>query len=92
MAGKRNGKYTSWYSNKNVKIQGEYSKDQKIGKWISYYENGNKEWEGFFKNDKRDSSFHFWFRTGDKFKESYYTMGYDSVIAGWDKKKGIKQS
>jgi len=48
---KKQGKWTYFYKNKNIKATGAYKDDKNIGKWKYYFENGNIEQKGQYNNN-----------------------------------------
>ncbi|MCF0216023.1 MAG: hypothetical protein HUK21_06075 [Fibrobacteraceae bacterium] len=49
--GKKNGKWTSYYSNKKVEAKRYYKEDHPIGDWVGYFYNREKSFEEHFDNN-----------------------------------------
>ncbi len=62
-----------FYENKNKKMDGEYSNNQRSGHWMAWYENGKLWSEGDYKDDKRNGPGLVYHENGKKYIESMYT-------------------
>ena len=48
--GKKEGKWTTFYANGNIRSEGTYKSGVKQGKWVQYHKNGKKKNEGVLVN------------------------------------------
>ena len=44
--GKKEGLWTTWYQNGNMKAEGHYRDDLKDGMWVEWYSDGTLMWKG----------------------------------------------
>lgn len=57
---KRDGEWTSWYTNGNVWSQSNYSNGIENGLYTVHHENGKKYYEGNYKEGNRVGKWTFW--------------------------------
>lgn len=62
---KAEGVWKEWYSNGNLKSQGEYRNGMKFGLWTTWYINGNKQTEGKYRDDSEDGLWTGWYSNGE---------------------------
>ena len=68
MDGKKNGKWTAWYENGQMALEGSYQEDKKNGKWTAWYKNGQMASEGSYQEDKKNGKWTEWYENGQIFK------------------------
>jgi antitoxin component YwqK of YwqJK toxin-antitoxin module len=51
--GKKDGLWTSWYKNGQMKEEGRYKGGVKYGMWVEWYQDGDIMWKGEWKNGVR---------------------------------------
>ncbi len=74
-------KETTYYSNKQIQMEGTYKDGKRDGKWVSWYDNGKVWSEGSFKNGKSDGKRIVYFENGKIRYEGYYKE--DTRIGKW---------
>lgn len=65
-------KETTYYSNKQMQMEGTYKDSKRDGKWTYWHENGKVWSEGFFKNGKSDGKRVTYFESGKIRYEGFY--------------------
>ena len=65
-------KETTFYANKQMKMEGTYKDNKRDGKWTYWHENGKVWSEGFFKNGKSDGKRTTYFENGKIRYEGFY--------------------
>ena len=77
-AGKRNGEFTRYGNNENIKKKENYKDGEKYGEFLFYYDNGQLEQKENYKNNKKDGLFESYNESGNKTFEGSYTDGLES--------------
>jgi len=96
--GKKNGLWTSWYSNGQKEKEGTLKDGKKNGLWTVWWKNGQKWSEGTFRDGKEDGTWTMWYENGQKRVETTYEFGYaDGLWTSWysngqKKKEGTLES
>lgn len=95
--GLRNGEWTSFYENGQVKNRGRYLAGQKEGMWSGYYRSGQLFYRGAYKANKKDGPWVSYYEDGTLFYRGAYLLGkengewiaYNPDGSVWDYKTGI---
>lgn len=81
----RHGAWTSWYSNGQKQMTGEFRNDVEVGKFTWWYPNGQKATEGQYKIGKPDGEWVWWHPNGQKATAGSYALGNPvGRWSGWD--------
>jgi antitoxin component YwqK of YwqJK toxin-antitoxin module len=72
---------TTYYSNKQVQMDGGYENGKRTGRWIYWYENGKPWSEGYYKNGKSEGKRTTYFDNGRVRIEGYYRE--DIRVGNW---------
>jgi len=68
----RNGDFTEYFENGNIKIKGSYDREVKVGNWIENYENGKLKSKGGYLNDTKNGKWEEYYENGNiKLKSEY---------------------
>jgi len=73
--GKRNGIWTTWYSNGQKEHEGYYKNGLKSDLWKSWYESGQAWKEGYYFAGKKEGSWLYWHWNGEKLAVETYRNG-----------------
>jgi len=87
--GKQDGKWTSWYENRQKKGEEIYKDGKQEGLLTGWHKNGQKEREGTYKNGKEDGLWTVWYDNGQKQYERNYKDG-ELIESTWRDKNGVK--
>ena len=60
------GKWTWWYENGQLELEGNYVNGERDGKWTLWYENGQKCIETYFLNGVMGSTWSQWHENGQE--------------------------
>ena len=89
----RHGPWTSWYSNGQVLLEGNFDHDQQNGQFTWWHQNGQKILEGNFDHGKQDGVWTWWYPTGQKSIRGEYVHGHPTGRWTWWKEDGkVSQS
>ena len=69
------GELTIWYSNGQVKTQGEFQNGNKNGVWMEYYPTGQLQTNRFFINGNNHGELTEWHMNGQVLKKGLYVLG-----------------
>ena len=64
--GVKDGLYTEYWKNEQIKIKGTYKDKKRDGLWIEWFENGQKAEEVIYINDEPDGWWIKWHENGQK--------------------------
>ena len=73
--GKRNGIWTTWYSNGHKEHEGYYKNGLKSDLWKSWHESGQAWKEGYYFAGKKEGSWLYWHWNGEKLAVETYRNG-----------------
>ena len=73
--GKKQGVWTLYYKNGEVKAVGEYQDGLRVGEWVFYYETGEIEQKGFYKKGEYDGLWKWTFKNKDIKRIEKYING-----------------
>ncbi len=68
-------KKTFYYSDGQLRMEGDYSNGQKNGLWVAYYESGVKWSEGNYKDGVSHGKTITYHENGEKYYEGFYEHG-----------------
>ena len=71
--GKRDQTWTVWWSNGNIKTEGNFKEGLKNGQFTFWFQNGQKKFEGVCRNDKLFGEWTFYNADGSVEKIKEYT-------------------
>lgn len=71
----KHGHWTSWHSNGQKQLEGDYEHDQQVGKFVWWHSNGQQALEGSFVAGKQDGSWTWWYANGQKQIQGAYASG-----------------
>jgi uncharacterized protein YbjQ (UPF0145 family) len=71
----KNGLFTDFYANAQMKSKGNYKDGKKEGKWDTWFKNGNKQCQGEYADGLEVGSWIWWNENGQKIIEGNYEDG-----------------
>jgi antitoxin component YwqK of YwqJK toxin-antitoxin module len=84
----RHGPWTTWYSNGQVQLEGNFEHDLQHGQFTWWHQNGQKVLEGRFDKGKQNGIWTWWFPTGQKSIRGEYAHGNPTGRWTWWKEDG----
>lgn len=75
----KNGIYTDYHDNGNIREKGIYKNGKKNGVWEEWYENGQKKDSATYKNDEFIGKRLLWHDNGQLLLESYWSEQHDRI-------------
>lgn len=89
----RHGLWTTWYSNGQPQLEGNYANDLQDGQFTWWHANGQKALEGHFAAGKQTGAWTWWYPTGQKSIRGEYSTGAPTGRWTWWKENGkVNQS
>ncbi|MCP3920007.1 MAG: SUMF1/EgtB/PvdO family nonheme iron enzyme [bacterium] len=70
------GKYTSWYADGAVAVEGRFERERRRRRWTGYFPNGDKQWTGIFRDDQREGEWIFYDPNGTTLASGEYERGW----------------
>ncbi len=84
----KHGVWTSWHTNGQRQLSGEYDHDVQVGTFVWWHANGQKALEGHFDHGKQDGSWTWWYASGQKSIRGEYNHGNPTGRWTWWKEDG----
>jgi len=75
IVGQGNGAFIDYYSNKNIRQQGNYKNMREDGEWKSFYDNGQVFSKGGYKEGQKIGAWQSWYKEGALKSELNYDNG-----------------
>lgn len=73
--GKREGSWTGFHDNGQLRFKGDYKKDKREGSWVSYWDSGQISEKGDYKNGRQVGLWTSYLFQGEFWKEGSYKSG-----------------
>lgn len=77
----KHGTWTSWFPNGQLRLQGQYHKDEPAGQFTWWHENGQKSLVAIYKDGKKHGAWTWWHPNGIKSIQGEYVN--DSPASKW---------
>lgn len=88
--GFKQGKWTGYFIDGNIKYLGQYLNNGKNGKWEYFYKSGNREQIGNFNNGKYQGNWIWYYENGNiKREENYFNGKNDGDYIEYDENENI---
>jgi antitoxin component YwqK of YwqJK toxin-antitoxin module len=84
----RHGAWTTWYSNGQPQLEGNFEHDLQHGQFSWWHQNGQKALEGRFDGGKQHGTWTWWYPTGQKSIRGEYAHGNPTGRWTWWKEDG----
>jgi hypothetical protein len=89
--GKKDGKWTVWYENGQIRSEGNYYDGKPYGIWTEWYENGQKKIKSNYKDgNKKDGKWTEWYENGQNKIEGKFKDGKKDGKWTWWHQNGRK--
>jgi antitoxin component YwqK of YwqJK toxin-antitoxin module len=89
----RHGPWTTWYSNGQPQLEGNFEHDLQAGQFAWWHQNGQKALEGRFDVGKQHGAWTWWYPSGQKSIRGEYNHGNPAGRWTWWKEDGkVSQS
>ena len=88
--GLKNEHWKFYFSNGNVRSEGDFRENMRTGKWSFYYPDGKLEQTGNYRNSKTDGLWIWYYHDGEILREENYYQGKeDGMSVEYDKQGNI---